>query len=273
MKERIGFIGLGNMGKPMAENLARAGFPMTVLDLDPEPVADLVALGATAAESARELAAASDVICSVVMNDRQTLDVLLDHDGEGVLAGAAPGSLIMIHSTVSLDTCQRVGAAAEAKGVQVLDAAVSGAAARSRSGTLTLMVGGDPAQVERAQPIFDIVGEHVYHMGALGMGQAAKVCNNLMCLVNVHVVEEALRLAREAGIDEATMREVAESSSGVSWSLSNIDALRELAGIHTGGHVDMSIFGRKDISLASKLVQRVGIPVPITDFVFDQTKK
>lgn len=272
-KERIGFIGLGNMGKPMAENLVRAGFAVCVLDLNPDNVADLVALGATAASSPREVAEQSDIICSVVMNDRQTLGVMLPGDGQGVLAGAAPGSLIVIHSTVSAQTCETVASEAAKHEVAVIDAAVSGAAEKSRLGTLSILVGGDDASVKRAGPLFDVVGEHVYHMGALGMGQAAKICNNLISLVNVHVVEEALRLAKTAGIDEARMREVAEASSGDSWTLRNIDNLRELAAIHTHGNVDMSIFGRKDISLASKLAATLGADLPITNFVFDQTKK
>ena len=271
--ERIGFIGLGNMGKPMAENLVKAGFPMTVLDVDPAPVAELMALGAQAATNPRELAENSDIICSVVMNDRQTLAVMLEGDGDGVLAGAEKGALILIHSTVSIETCRTVAEAAAAKGVGVLDAAVSGAAAKSRAGTLSLMVGGDAGLVERARPVFDVVGEKLYHMGELGMGQAAKVCNNLMCLVNVHVVEEALRLARTAGIDEAIMLEVARASSGDSWALRNLDNMRELAAIHTKGEPDMSIFGRKDIALASKLGGNLDASVPITNFVFDQTKK
>ena len=270
--ERIGFVGLGNMGKPMAERLARAGHPLTVLDLNPETVADLVALGARAAQSPSELAAKSDIICSVVMNDRQTTALFLD-ESQGILASMKPGSLIIIHSTVQLETCQTLGAAAQEKGVHVIDAPVSGAAARAREGTLSLMVGGDAEQIDRAQPLFDELGRHTYHMGGLGMGQVAKICNNLMCLVNIHVVEEALRLAQAAGIDEAKMRELAEQSSGQSWSLENLENMRELAGIHTDGKPDMGIFGRKDLSLASKLGAKVDAPIPITNFVFDLTKK
>ena len=106
MKERIGFIGLGHMGKPMVENLAKAGFAMSVLDLDPVPVAELVALGAERVSTPCELAEQSDVICSVVMNDRQTLEVMLREDG--VLAGVAAGAPILIHSTVSMETCRLV---------------------------------------------------------------------------------------------------------------------------------------------------------------------
>ncbi|MBT6276482.1 MAG: NAD(P)-dependent oxidoreductase [Chromatiales bacterium] len=273
MSLKVGFIGLGNMGKPMAINLAEAGFSMAVLDLNPEPVAELVALGAASAATPRELAGVSDVVVSVVMNDRQTLQVLLEGDGDGVLAGARPGTLIIIASTVSVETCQVVAQAAAGKDVQVIDAAVSGAAERSRDGTLSLIVGGDDDAVERAKPLFDVVGSNVYHMGELGMGQVAKACNNLMCLVGVHVVEEALRLASAAGIEEDRMLEVARASSGDSWTLRNIANLRELAAIHTHGDVDMSIFGRKDIALASKLGGKLGASIPITDFVFEQTKK
>lgn len=270
--ERIGFVGLGNMGKPMAENLARAGFPLTVLDLNPAPVADLVALGAQAAASPRELAAASDIICSVVMNDRQTLDLYLD-ETDGILAGAAPGALIVIHSTVSQETCRILADAAAAQGVHLIDAAVSGAVSASKAGTLSVIVGGDAEHVERARPLFDVVGDKVFHMGGLGMGQAAKICNNLMCLVNVHVALEGLRLAEAAGIDAAAMTALARVSSGQSWALENLGQLEELARSHVGGEPDMGIFGRKDISLASKLGARLMAPVPITDFVFDQTKK
>jgi 3-hydroxyisobutyrate dehydrogenase-like beta-hydroxyacid dehydrogenase len=267
-RERVGFIGLGNMGGPMARNLAQAGFPMTVLDLDPERMAMVEALGAERAGSARELAERSDIFCSVVMNDRQTLDVMLG--GDGVLAGAASGSLIILHSTISIATCREVAAAAEPKGVAVIDAAVSGAAERSELGTLSLMVGGDDADVERARPLFEVVGSEIFHMGALGMGQATKQCNNLMSLVNLHVVSEALRLAREVGIDEAKMRQVAEASTGNSWALRNIDEMRALADLYGDGSMDR--FGRKDLSLASKLAAAAGVPVPITDFVFDRTK-
>lgn len=274
VKERVGFVGLGNMGKPIAENLARAGFPMTVMDLKPEPVADLVALGAKAALSLQELAAASDIVCSVVMNDRQTLSLFLEQENGGLLAHLRPGALIVIHSTVSMETCAILADAAAAKGIRVIDAAVSGAAAAAEKGVLSVIAGGAAEDVARAQPLFDVIGKRTYHIEqGLGMGQAGKICNNLMCLVNVHVAREGLALARAAGIDEAAMRELALESSGQSWALANLDAMRDLAAVHVGGEPDMSIFGRKDISLASKLGKAVGEPVPITDFVFDRTKK
>ena len=273
MTERIGFIGLGNMGKPMAENLVRAGFEVTVHDLKAEPVADLVALGAKSAATPRAVAEQSDIIASVVMNDRQTLDVFLDRDGTGVLAGAATGSLIVIHSTVSPALCQQIADTAALKGVGVIDAAVSGAAAKSKAGTLTVMVGVEDALVARCQPLFEVVGEYVFHMGGLGMGQAAKICNNLVSLVGVHVVEEGIRLAGAAGISEGSFRELVQVSSGDSWMLRNIDQMRDLAALTSKGPFDMRIFGRKDISLAVKYAQAIDCDLPITSFVFDETKR
>lgn len=273
-RERIGFIGLGNIGKPMAINLVRAGFPVTVLDVELSPMQELAALGANIARNPQQLAEAADVVCSVVMNDRQTLDVLLGSDGDGgALSALAPGSLIVLHSTISVATCEEIARAAAVKDVAVVDAALSGAAERSESGTLSLMIGGDRAHVERARPIFEVIGSELFHMGALGMGQAAKQCNNLMSLVNIHAVEEALALARRLGIDEHRMVEVAAASTGDSWALRNIDQMRAIAGLHGDGPGDMGTFGRKDLALAAKLAASIGAPVPITDFVFNQTKR
>lgn len=263
--ERVGFIGLGNMGRPMARNLLAAGFPLTVADLDPSPVAELVALGASAAATPREVAETSDVVCSVVMTDGQTLDIM---DGpDGALAGLRPGGLVILHSTIGVDTCQTVARLAATKGIEVIDAAVSGAEARSIAGTLTVMVGGEPGPVARAQPLLDVVGSEIFHMGALGRGQVAKQCNNLLTLVTLQVVEEALGLARSLGIDEATMAAVASVSTGDSWALRNIEQMRGIAHLY-GIDGTMDRFGYKDIALVSRLAQEAAVAIPITDFTF-----
>ena len=263
--EHIGFIGLGNMGKPMARNLVAAGFPVTVFDRDPVPLSELEQCGASVAASPRELAERSTIVCSVVMNDQQTLDVITGADG--VLSGLSPGGLIVLHSTIGIDTCQTIGRLAALQGVSVIDAAVSGAEERSIVGTLSLMVGGTDDDVARARPVLEVVGSEIFHMGELGMGQVTKQCNNLLTLVNLQVVEEALLLACSLGIDEVRMREVAATSTGDSWALRNIDQMRSIAHLY-GTDGTMRRFGHKDIALVSKLAEDFDVPIPIATFAF-----
>lgn len=271
MKERIGFIGLGNMGKPMAMNLARAGMDITVFDLKPETMRDVVALGAKAAGSTAEIGEKCDIVELVVMNDRQVEEVISGRgQGDGLLAGMREGGLIIIHSTVSPLTCQRMAEACAARRISVIDAAVSGAEARSIEGTLTLMVGGNAASVERARPIFSIVGQDVFHMGAVGMGQAAKLCNNLMSLINMKVVEEALALARAAGIDEDQMIEIAKVSTGDSWALRGIKPMRALFAQSTHGAGSVAKLVAKDLVLALRFGEQLGVPLGFTDYAVNR---
>jgi len=225
-KEKIGYIGLGNMGKGMAINIARGGFDLTVYDLNRDSTEELRALGAKVASSNREIGETCDIIEICVVNDKQVEQVVFGTDeDEGVLAGARPGSLIVVHSTVHPKTCERVAAAAQEKG---LDAAVSGVEAGSASGTLTLMVGGPLEHLEICRPVFEAVGANVFHMGEVGRGQVAKLCNNLMSIVNLVTAEEGLRLAEAAGIDEKQMIEIASVSTGNSWALRGFGPMRDL---------------------------------------------
>lgn len=270
---RVGFIGLGNMGKPMAVNLAKAGVALTVYDRDPLPLRALEALGAQVASSAREVGERSEIVEIVVMTDRQVEEVVLGKaQGEGLLAGMSPGSIIVIHSTVHPDTCRRMASAAAGKQVGVIDAAVSGAEARSKEGTLTLMVGGDRELVERCQPVFSIVGRDVFHMGDVGMGQVTKLCNNLMSLVNLQVVEEALALARGAGIDEGRMLEIAQRSTGDSWALRSILPMRELISRASHGAGSTARMGGKDLELALRVGQSLGVPLDFTEFAIQRAR-
>jgi 3-hydroxyisobutyrate dehydrogenase-like beta-hydroxyacid dehydrogenase len=274
MKEKIGFIGLGNMGKPMAMNLAKAGMDLTVYDLNPETMKDVVALGAKAASSTAEVGEKCDIVELVVMNDRQIEEVITGRgQGDGLLAGMKKGGLIIIHSTVSPVTCQRMAAACAERGINVIDAAVSGAEARSIEGTLTLMVGGEQTQVERAKPIFDIVGEEVFHMGAIGMGQAAKLCNNLMSLINMKVVEEGLMLARAAGIDEDRMIEIAKVSTGDSWALRAIQPMRALFARNSHGAGNITKLVAKDLILALRFGEELGVPLGFTDYAVNRDRE
>ena len=267
MEQRIGFIGLGNIGKPMAANLLRAGYSVTVHDLRREVLDGLEELGAIIAGSAREVGALSDIIEIAVIDDAQLQAVVLgENDDGGVVAGAAPGAVVVIHSTVSPDTCRAIAAQADRVAVRVVDAPVSGAEAGAIAGTLTLLVGGDADDVDACRGVFDIIGERVFHLGGIGAGQVAKICNNLMFTVNLRAAFEALRLANAAGIDEKLMREITAGSTANSWSLEHIDAMREMM-LNRRQSRDSIAIGNKDLSLAAGLGQSLGVDTPIAAFV------
>ncbi|MBI3303133.1 MAG: NAD(P)-dependent oxidoreductase [Deltaproteobacteria bacterium] len=267
MDKKIGFIGLGNMGEPMATNLVKAGFDLTVYDIRPEPLRTLEKLGAKVARSTQEVGERCNIIETIVVNDAQVEEVILGKDGGGVLAGARPGSIIVIHSTVHPKTCQRIAALAKDKGVGVLDTAVSGAEAGARAGTLTLMVGGDPALLEICRPVFNVLGKQIFHMGEVGMGEVAKLVNNLMAIVNMQSTREGLRLARLAGIDEQKMLEVVKVSTGNSWAVQTWEAMRQVAQNYTTGPKGMAQVGYKDISLAVTVGHDVGVSLPVAALV------
>jgi 3-hydroxyisobutyrate dehydrogenase-like beta-hydroxyacid dehydrogenase len=264
MEHRIGFIGLGNIGKPMAVNLLRAGYSVTVHDLRREVLDGLEKLGAKIAGSAREVGAASDIVEIAVIDDAQLQTVALGDDG--ALAGTAPGAILLIHSTVSPETCRAIAAQADRVAVRVVDAPVSGAEAGAIAGTLTLLVGGDADDVEACRSVFDIIGERVFHLGGIGTGQVAKICNNLMFTVNLRAALEALRLADAAGLDEKLMREITAGSTANSWSLEHIDAMREMM-LNRRQSRDSIAIGNKDLSLAAGLGQSLGVDTPIAAFV------
>ena len=269
MEHRIGFIGLGNIGKPMAVNLLRAGYSVTVYDLRHEVLNGLEQLGAQIAASAREVGALSDIIEIAVLDDAQLETVVLGRDDDdGVLAGAAPGAILLIHSTVSPDTCRDIAAQADRVAVRVVDAPVSGAEAGAIAGTLTLLVGGNADDVEPCRAVFNVIGERVFHLGGIGAGQVGKICNNLMFTVNLRTAFEALRLANAAGIDEKLMREITSGSTANSWSLENIDAMREMMRNRRQSRDSIAI-GNKDLSLAADLGRSLGIDTPIAAFVSD----
>ena len=201
MDKKMGFIGLGAMGRPMAANILKAGFDLTVYDIRSEPMQELEKLGAKVTRSPQEVGEQCDIIETIVVNDAQVEEVILGKDGSGVLAGARPGSIIVIHSTVSPKTCQHIAALAKDKGVGVIDAPVSGAESGAQAGTLSIMVGGEAELLETCRPVLNVLGKTIFHLGAVGMGEMAKIVNNLMVIVNQQSTREGLRLARMAGIE------------------------------------------------------------------------
>lgn len=204
--ERIGFIGLGIMGKPMALNLRRAGYAVTVHNRSRGPVAELVAAGAVDGRSPRGVAEASDIVITMLPDAPEVREVVLGPGG--VLEGARPGLLVVDMSTIAPAASREVAEALRGRGVEALDAPVSGGQKGAVEGTLSIMVGGPAAAFARARPVFQAMGKHIVHIGeAPGAGGVAKAANQIIVAVTLMAVAEALTLAGKAGVDPARVRE------------------------------------------------------------------
>ncbi len=203
--ERVAFIGLGIMGKPMARHLLEAGFPLTVHSRSPGPVDELVAAGAVRAGSASEAAAGSDVVITMLPDTPDVEHVLLGEDG--VASGAVAGSLVIDMSTIDPEPTRRMAEALAANGVEMLDAPVSGGEKGAVEGTLSIMVGGSAEGFARALPLFQAMGSNIVHVGPSGAGQVTKACNQLVVAATIEAVAEALVLAERSGVDPAKVRQ------------------------------------------------------------------
>jgi 3-hydroxyisobutyrate dehydrogenase len=213
MSVRAGFVGLGAIGRPMAARLCAGGLPTTVYDVVADAMAPLAAAGATPAASARAVAAAADVIGVCVRDDDDVRAVVLGD--EGVLAGAAPGAVIAIHSTILPRTVREVGARAGARGVAVVDACVTGGPQGAEQGRLTYMVGGTAEDLERCRPVFATAAKTVIHTGPLGTGAGTKLCNNLMTYLGFLAAFEATLLARASGVSREAFEAVTRSNGNL----------------------------------------------------------
>jgi 3-hydroxyisobutyrate dehydrogenase len=206
---KIGFIGLGNMGAPMAANLARAGHDVTGFDMA-EVKIDGVAMATSAAEAARDAA----VVITMLPNG-----AILRRVAAEVIPAMTPGAVLLDCSTVDVASARDVAAEAQAAGLSALDAPVSGGVGGAAAGTLTFMVGGDEAGFNVARELFDIMGQKAVHCGPSGNGQAAKICNNMILGVTMIATCEAFALADKLGLDRQAMFDVVSTSSGYSWSM------------------------------------------------------
>jgi len=214
---QIAFIGLGHMGLPMARNLLNAGQSLSVFDLVASAVDELAAQGARAASSAADAVSAAEVVISMLPASRHVEGLYLGD--AGLLRAIAPGSLVLECSTIAPEAARKVHQAAAARGIALLDAPVSGGTAGAAAGTLTFMVGGDAATLERARPILANMGKNIFHAGPEGAGQVAKVCNNQLLAVHMIGTAEAMALGVANGLDPATLAEIMRQSSGGNWSL------------------------------------------------------
>ena len=202
---RIGFVGLGVMGRPMALHLLEAGYALRVFARRPDQAAPLLEAGASFSTTLPDLASQSDVVITMVTATSDVEEVLLGPGG--VLAGARPGLTAIDMSTIAPQATVRIAAALAAKQVRMLDAPVTGGPAGAQAATLTIMVGGDASVLDEMRPVLDRLGRQVVHMGGHGAGQIAKACNQLALLVNAEGVAEALALGARCGLDPQTLRQ------------------------------------------------------------------
>jgi 3-hydroxyisobutyrate dehydrogenase len=213
----IGFIGLGNMGAPMAANLVGAGHQVTGFDLVPRAMEALATKGGHAAASAAE--AAAEIVITMLPAGPQVRSV--DLDGGGVLANARRGALLIDSSTIDVETARAVAAAAKGAEFDMLDAPVSGGVSGAEAASLTFMVGGEAEIFARAQPVLAAMGRTIVHAGPVGNGQAAKICNNMILGVSMIAVCEAFSLAERLGLEAQTLFDISSKSSGQCWALTS----------------------------------------------------
>ena len=213
----IGFIGLGNMGGPMAANLLAAGFTVRVFDLSAAARDALAAQGAGVAESAQGAAKDADFVISMLPAGQHVAGLYLGEDG--LLAALDSNATVLDCSTIDAPTARRIGAAAAAGGIGFLDAPVSGGVAAARAGTLAFMCGGDDAVFAAAQPVLEVMGRASFHAGPAGAGQVAKACNNMLLAIHMLGTCEALAMGEQHGLDPARLSEIMLASSGRNWSL------------------------------------------------------
>jgi 3-hydroxyisobutyrate dehydrogenase-like beta-hydroxyacid dehydrogenase len=262
----IGFIGLGNIGKPMARRLLALSEPVWVYDLAPAPLAELKALGARAAATPAEMARECRVIGLCVRDDRD-VDALLQGT-EGLLAQAQAGTVIAIHSTVTQASVLRWAQQGRARSVDVIDAPITGGASGAEAGTLCYMIGGDAEIVERCRPVFATSGSKIIHAGALGAGIALKLCNNLMTYAAYAAIDEALALARAGGLADGQLIEVGRANGVVTPQMEAFVGNREKF-VAQGDEALQRYFGpfaalaRKDLAAALASAKSLDLELPL----------
>jgi 2-hydroxymethylglutarate dehydrogenase len=220
MATSVGFIGVGNMGNPMASNVLKAGFPMIVYDRNPQAMENLLQAGAQRAASAREVVEGAEIVLTSLPASPDVEAVYLEP--EGLVDSAKPGTMLIDLSSVLPSTPRKIESRAQARGVHFLEAPVSGGVSGARAAALAIMVGGDPETLTRAQPVLRAIGPNIFHVGPVGAGNTVKAINNMMASVNALAMMEGVALGVKAGLDPMTIYEVVKASSGGSKALERI---------------------------------------------------
>ena len=258
----IGFIGLGIMGHGMAANLLRAGFPLTIWNRTRSRMDELMAAGARAGESPADVARHSEIIITCV-SDTPDVRVVILGDA-GVIHGARAGSLIIDMSTISPQATREIAAALAEADLHMLDAPISGGSEGAVNGTLSIMVGGEAAQVERARPAFEVMGKTVTHVGEIGAGQTVKIVNQILVVGNMLAASEAMLMAQAGGLDLRKALQAVEAGAAGSWMLSNRAPQVFARDFRPGFTIDLQ---QKDLRLALEAAEQLGVPLLATSLI------
>lgn len=262
MQQRVGFIGLGIMGRPMAGHLLRAGYPLTVWNRSRAAIDAMVQEGAKAASGPADVARNSDVVFTMVGDSSDVEQVILGPDG--VLAGARPGLVIIDMTTISPEVTRRIAAKCGEQGVHMLDAPVSGGEKGAIEATLSIMVGGEAEQFDRCRPLCEVLGKTITYVGSHGMGQTVKLCNQVVCGLNILAAAEGVCLAAKAGADPHVVLDVITQGAAGSWMLENLGPKMVDGDYAPGFTVKWQI---KDLRLALEAAAQLDLPLPGTALV------
>ena len=264
MSEKIGFVGLGIMGRGMANNLLKAGFSVRVWNRTASRMDALVEAGAEAGSSPQDVAAQSDIIITCV-SDTPDVEAVIMGDG-GVIHGVSAGNLVIDCSTISPQVTKDIAAKLNEKGVHMLDAPISGGSEGAANGTLSIMVGGDAAQFERATPVFEAMGQTITHVGDQGAGQAVKLVNQILVVGNMLAVSEALVFAQASGLDLTKTYEAVKGGAAGSWMLTNRAPQCIARDWRPGFTIELQ---QKDLRLVLEAADQLGVPLAGTSLVFN----
>ena len=262
MDKKIGFIGLGIMGKPMVRNLMKAGFAVTVYNRTKSKADQMVVEGATESDSPKELATKSSVVITMVSDTTDVESVILGKNG--VIEGIQPGSVVIDMSTISPRATRIIVMRLAEKKAYMLDAPVSGGEQGAIAGTLSIMVGGDTEIFERCHPIFEAMGKNIIHVGANGMGQTVKLMNQILVAGNLNAVVEALVFAQKQGVDLQKAIEAVKGGAAGSWQLTNLGPRIIQRDFQPGFMVDLL---QKDLRLVMEASEINKIPLPATTLI------
>jgi 3-hydroxyisobutyrate dehydrogenase len=256
MATSVGFIGVGNMGNPMASNVLKAGFPMIVYDRNPQAMENLLQAGAQRAASAREVAAGAEIVLTSLPASPDVEAVYLEPGG--LVDSAKPGTMLIDLSSVLPSTPRKIEPRAQARGVHFLEAPVSGGVSGARAATLAIMVGGDPETLTRAQSVLRAIGPNIFHVGPVGAGNTMKAINNMMASVNALAMMEGVALGVKAGLDPMTIYEVVKASSGGSKALERIPNSLIPRHFEPGFKVQLM---NKDLETFNTIAKELHVPV------------